>query len=218
MNIKLRNLIGAGLIISVLSITPFALAQENSSGDSGNSNDTSETEQEAKDRDDRIEKFKTKFKVNLSATLKLHIKAKCVGSQGVVGKLHTRFGNSITVRTQAYTELSKNLDKLVTKLQAKGVDTTQLETDITTLKSKIATYTNDLAAYKQTLVDLKSVDCKSDPDAFQAALEAARAAHQTLLDDVVGIKTYLKDTIKPALETIRSSLEKEESNNTEGEQ
>jgi hypothetical protein len=182
-----------------------------SSGSGSSSDDTTKVETETHDMPGRITKLKTQFKVKLGAAEAAHIKLKCVGAQGVVGKLHTKFGNSVTVRTQAYTELQKNLDKLVTKLKAKDVDTTTLEQQITELKAKITTYTTDLTAYKTALSDLKSVDCKTDPDAFQAALLAARTAHDKLVTDVLAVRTYLVGTIKPTLKTIKTQLEAKES-------
>lgn len=207
---RLREFAAVGLVVSLLAVTPIVAAQDSGSSSSG-SDDVTKTETDTTNRGDRLAKFALTFKVALNSSEKEHIMLKCVGSQGVVGKLNTKFGNSVTRRTQAYTELTKNLDNLVTKLQAKSVDTTTLESEITTLKSKIATYSTDLTAYKQALGDLKAVDCKADPTGFQAALEAARSAHDKLVTDVTDIKTYLKATIKPTLVTIRTQLESSDS-------
>ncbi len=211
MKYRLRYILGAGLVASVLVAGPLVLAED---GSTGGSDDTTTVEMETHNRGDRLTKFKTQFKISLTTREEASLKLHCVAAQGLVSKLNTRFGNSVTRRSQAYSELSKNLAKLLTKLKAKGVDTTTLEQQITTLNTKIATYTTDLAAYKQALADLKDVDCKADPAGFQAALEAARAAHETLVTDAVGIKTYVLGTIKPTLVTIRTQLEQESTNNS----
>lgn len=189
---------------------PSTTTSSSSDDTDDNSNDITETETETHDMTERIDKFKASFKVRLGLAEAANIKAKCVAAQGVVGKIHTRFGNSVTKRTQAYTELQKNLDKLVEKLKAKNVDTASLEQQITELKSKITTYSTNLAAYKQALSDLKEINCKTDPTGFQAALLAARSARNTLVTDVLAIRTYLVDTIKPTLKTIKTQLEGKE--------
>ncbi|MGH7249826.1 MAG: hypothetical protein ACREGC_02530, partial [Minisyncoccia bacterium] len=137
-----------------------------------------------------------------------------VAAQTKIGVLQTRFGNSVVTRTKAYDNLESRLDKLTTNLKAKSVDTTTLEQQITELKSKITTYNTDLTAYKQSLSDLKAVDCKTDPDGFQAALQAARSAHDTLVNDALAVRTYLVDTIRPTLESIAKSLESTSTNNS----
>ncbi len=217
MKYRLRYLISAALLLGTLSLSPaIALAHDGESNSGSTSSGSNETENETETEfEHRIDTLKTKFKVRLEVSEKLHLKGKCKAAQAVVGKHQGKFGTSITVRTQAYTELQKNLDKLVEKLKTKGVDTATLESQITELKSKIDTYKTDLDAYKQTLADLKKVDCASDQDAFMAALDAARAARDKLISDVVGIKTYLKGTIKPTLVNIRKSLESSSDDSSE---
>jgi uncharacterized protein involved in exopolysaccharide biosynthesis len=224
---KISYIISSLLIAGSIIIPSVAVAhaEDTTSGSSGSgstttttsTDDTTKVETENHTMEDRITKFKTDFKVKLATAEAARIKLKCVGAQGVVGTLNTKFGNSITVRTQAYTELQKNLDKLVTRLKAKNVDTTTLESQITELKAKITTYTTDLTAYKQALTDLKAVDCKTDPDGFQAALLAARSAHDKLVTDVTAIRTYLTGTIKPTLQTIKQQLAAKDSSSSSNE-
>ncbi len=219
---KLSYLISAFLITGSLVFAPTIVAAHGAddtttSGSTSNSTSASDTtddstktaqvEKETHDIKERIAKFKANFKVKLTAFQAAALKQKCVGAQGFVGKLHTKFGNSVTVRTQAYDSLTKNLDKLVTKLKAKNIDTATLETQIKELNTLISTYNTDLTAYKQSLSDLKDVDCKTDPDGFQAALLAARTAHDTLVKDVVAIRHYLISTIKPTLQSIKMQLD-----------
>ena len=105
-----------------------------------------------------------------------------------------------------------NLNKLQTKLSGQGVDTTQLAAEITALKEKIDTFNNDLGAYRETLSDIANMDCEADPSAFKASLDQARESLKKVHADAVDIRTYVKDTIKPTLQTIRSGLENAETN------
>jgi len=219
------TLVIAGAMI--LPTAALAQATEGSSGStapsqpstgttSDSSGDTTHIETENHTMEDRINKFKTNFKINLTADEMSRIKLKCVGAQTIVGDLHTKFGDKITPRTKAYTELQTRLNNLVTKLKAKSVDTTTLEAEITTLNTKIATFNTDLTAYKQALSDLKDVNCKTDPTGFQAALQAARSAHNTLVSDALAIRTYLVNTIKPTLQDIKKQLDAKASSTTSG--
>jgi hypothetical protein len=227
MKIRLRYLLASILTAGSMVATPaFALAHEGEVKPATTTTTTTQTEEtsaEAKaKRKARLDKAKLDFKVKLTAVASARIKERCVNAQSQVAKLNDKFGNSVTKRTKAYEALQSRLDKLVTKLKEKGVDTATLEQQITELDTKITTYNTDLDAYKQSLVDLKEVDCKTDPDAFKAALEASRAAHVKIVEDVTGIRTFLKDTIKPTLKEILTSLEKSEtdseSDNQETEQ
>lgn len=225
MKYRLTNLISAGLVASALVITPVALAETNTGTSTVSNNsttttttttssdDTSNIETENHDMSSRIAKFKTKFKVDLTVAEQAKLKLHCVAAQNIIGKLNDKFGNSVTTRTKAYTELQNRLTKLIANLKTKSVDTTTLEQEQTVLNTKIATYTTDLAAYKQSLADLKAVDCKTDPTGFKAALEAARSAHDTIVADVLAVRTYLVGTIKPTLQGILKTLDTTSSTN-----
>lgn len=233
MKYKLRYLALIGVLASFLVAVPMVRAEDSGSGGSGSgdtsnsssssdntststsdsSTDTTESQTETEARDTRIAKLKDDLHVHLDNAEKNALKKVCRPAQAVVARIKTHFGSSVTKRTQAYIELQKNLDSLLAKLKAKSVDTTTLEQEITTLKTKIANYKTDLMAYQQTLADLKGVDCQTDPDGFQAALDAARTAHQKLVDDTVDIKTYAQGTVKPTLEAIKKELEGTGSNN-----
>lgn len=154
----------------------------------------------------RITERKAALKTKLTTTEKTKIVAKCVASQGVVGNIKGKLQSTENARIKAYTTIQNNLTQLSAKLKDKGVNTTELDADLAVLKTKIDTFNTDLATYKQTVSDLKDVDCKSDPEGFKATLESSRTALQTVNKDGVAIRSYITDTIKPLLKTIRTHL------------
>src|SRR5689334_21528361 len=90
-------------LISVLAVSSILLAVPVSAAENGtsrmavitSSDDTSKIESDTPKSTDRLALFKTKFKINLTETEKTNLKLKCVGAQGVVGKLNEKFGNSV---------------------------------------------------------------------------------------------------------------------------
>jgi septation ring formation regulator EzrA len=187
-------------------------ASEHATNTTSDKNTTTETHpsSDTTDMDKRLTRLKTDLKINLSDTQKLHIEGRCKSAQGIVKTVGDRVDNGVTTRTQAYAELTSKLNNIVTKLKAKNIDTTTLEHELTVLQTKIATFTTDVSAYKQTLSDLKGVDCITDPTAFQAALTASRSAHDKLTSAVADIKSYVSSTVKPTLQVIRTELESQE--------
>jgi len=162
----------------------------------------------------RIEKQKTVHKIKLTNAEKLKIQNKCKAAQGLVSSVSGRVKGLETSRSQSYDNMVARLTDLSAKLKAKNADTTVLDADIVALQAKVTTFSTDLAAYKVTVGDLADMDCKTDPEGFKAALTAARAAQETVHKDAQAIRTYVKDTIKPVLSSIRAELDKK----TEGEQ
>lgn len=164
---------------------------------------------------DRLEKHKAELKIKLNAAEKTRIEARCVAAQGVVSKVKGRAKGLETSRTEVYSNITGRLTDLSVKFKNKGTDTTVLDADLVILKQDIATFNSDLAVYKQNVSDLATLDCKAEPDAFKAALLATRTSLETVNKDAAAVRTYVNDTIKPLLKTLRSQLE---TNKTGGSQ
>ncbi|MCW1907861.1 MAG: hypothetical protein KIH63_000790 [Candidatus Saccharibacteria bacterium] len=164
---------------------------------------------------ERLEKKKAELSIKLGEAEKQRITSRCSSAQGKVKSLSENVSGRGTVRQQAYAKLVEKLEALVPKLQAKGVDTATLETQISSLKEKIAKFDADLSLYRDSITDLKEVDCTTDPEAFQAALQAARTLRDALVDDALDIRTYVNNTIKETIKSIRQQLSAQESTTSE---
>lgn len=202
-------ILGAGILVtlSILS-TPFVFAVEETSDNSTSQTSQHKTPEEAaKALAERIAKHKAALKTKLTTTEKTRIANRCKASQGLVGSVSGRVKGIETSRTKVHANIVSRLTDLSDKLKVKGADTTALDASIVELKTKVTTFETDLTAYKQTVSDLAELDCKTDPEGFKAALEAARTSQKTTAQDSLAIKTYLNETIKPLLKTARAQIE-----------
>jgi predicted nucleic acid-binding Zn-ribbon protein len=216
---KTRNkiMLGALLIAPLFTFSISAVpasAQEQGRGNSRVAQTTTTkpelTEEEKKALQERLTKRKAEMKVRLTAAEKQRLQTRCKNSTGKISELRGRIKGIETSRAQVYENLVNRLTKLSTRLQERGVDTTELDSQITELQEKIATFTTDLAAYKVAVGDLEDMDCAADAESFKASLEAARAAREKIKVDIADIKTYVNDTIKATLKEIRTALVKED--------
>ena len=198
--------------------TNTTVSPQQTTSDDTTTTQTTETETETEavkaERTDRIKKEIETHKVRLTTTEKKKIQTNCVGSQGKVSSIGGRLNGVETSRTEVHKNILNRLNNAVTALKAKGVDTTTLEADIATLSAKIDTFNTDLATYKQSVTDLKAMDCKANPEGFKAALLTARTNLEKVKADATAVHTYLKDTIRPLLTELKKQLESTEQ--TEG--
>lgn len=165
-----------------------------------------ETPVQKTEREARIKTLKEQQKVRLSVTEKKKIQDKCQAAQGKVSSVSGRIKGAETSRTKVHANLLARMETLLAKLKTKNLDTAQLEASITELKAKIATFNTDLAAYKQSISDLRLEDCTTDPEGFKAALQASRTNLETVRADAKAVHSYLNETIKPLLKTIRAQV------------
>jgi hypothetical protein len=188
----------------------------------GDTNTTTTTSTETKPEDtattpddkaalqERLTKRKAELKTKLTNAQKLLLKGKCKASQGRISSVSGRIKGIETSHGKVHANIVERLTELSTKLKNKGVDTTELDAAIETLQTKVTTFNADLVVYKQAITDLEAMDCVTDPDGFKASLEAARTALDQVKSDSTDIRSYVKDTIKPILKTIRETLESQE--------
>lgn len=208
----LREAICLGMAVGLLIITPVVAAETSTSGTDRSSEtaDSSSSSEDSVSRTARLEKLKSDLKIKIEDKEALNLKTRCKSAQTKVGSVREKVASKVPGRTKAYGELTDRLSGLVVKLKAKGVDTTVFEQEIDVLKAKISTFNTDLASYKQMLADLKGNDCVTDPAAFKAALQASRTDRDKIIKDAADIKAYIKDTVKPTLQQIRTTLEANE--------
>jgi hypothetical protein len=156
----------------------------------------------------RIERYKKTYNTKLTAADQSRYKLKCKAAQVRSKAFLTSLENKTKSRAAAYKKITTKLDELTTKLKDTDYDTKELESSIAQLKKLIATYETDLLAYKNALTDMSNVDCVTDPVAFKASLDAARAQRQAVNKDAVEIRTYIEVTIKKSLKDAKDSLSK----------
>lgn len=157
-------------------------------------------------RTTRLESLKTTLKVKLDEVTKKRIIAKCKAAQTIVEATEKTDKSNGVSRESAYKKITDSLQKLIDRLKTDGVDTKELEAAQATLLTKIDQFTTDLATYRQSMTDLRSLDCITDPTAFQAALTSARADRLKAKTDAVDIRSYLTNTIKPLLVTLKTAV------------
>lgn len=198
------------MVFSVIGL-PATIYAETSSSSSSTNTGANSTEQES-----RLEKYKTKLAEVLTEAAKTRIAARCVAAQVLVGAHLKTAKSASTARTNTYNDILRELAAVSSAASNKGVDVTTLNTDTTSLKTKITTYTSDNNTYQTALDDLAGLDCKTDPTAFKAALETARADQIAVLGDAKDIRTFLAQTIKTDLANIKAALKSVSSSTESG--
>lgn len=215
--LKKISLILCALLITPLLLNGMVVAHEGEHAETEKTEavETPKTGNEGLTLQQRAEKYKAANKTRLDNALKARLKERCKASQGAaISSLNQRVAGLLNSRQEKYTQLQERMTKLSTKLQAKGVDTTELDKEAAQLKTLTDTYLTDLAKYHEALDDLKNIDCATDPEAFKAALETTRSLRAQVVKDGSAVRTYVTGTIAPTLQTIRQQLK----DKPEGEQ
>lgn len=227
---KLRLLISTTLALPLLTMSASpALAlsgsDSNSGSDSSTTSDSStdqtktptaeEVAKKLADMKKRIEDNKAALKTKVDDATKKRIVAKCKPAQTIVKGAETSMTEVSSNRVKAFTKISEAVQKLIDKLKANGKDTTEVEADLAVAKTKAETLATAMTDYKATLADLRDMDCATDPTAFAATLATARTQRDAAKAAATDLRTYLSNTLKPAINKLKNQLEAEKTSTTE---
>lgn len=163
---------------------------------------------------ERLAKNKEAIKSNITKTQQAKIIARCQSAQGKITSANANIKSFRLARIEVYKKVVTRLTELSTKLKEAEVDTTELDKQITELQTMVNNFETNVTELSQAGADLANMECTADPTSFKAALEVMRAERKSISDDSAAIRAYIKDTIKPTLQTIRQSVDKPEA--TEG--
>lgn len=197
------------MFTSIVAVPVTARALPKAAAQSAVQNTTSETEttEDATARTTRIANYKKDLKETLTTAAKTRLAERCVAAQAL---LKVKKSNNYSVhasRVEAYDKIAAKLQELSTAASAKGVNVAVLQANITELQIKIDAYKAAYTPYRLALSDLSAIDCKADAVAFKAALETARTKQTEVYDAAKAVRTYLKETVKPTIISIKKALE-----------
>lgn len=210
-----------GLLVCVISIsaltvvrpvhvdaqTPTEAAVETQASDIATSENESLSGSEKKTTEQRIQAYKEKQTEKLAEAQAKRVQARCKAAQEKVTALQKQVATTIEKRKTAYDAVDTKISALLEKLQKAGIDTKAYETAREDVKIAAASLSEDMDAYGFVLDDLVAMDCAADPDAFKAALEAARTTQKQLREQSQAFRSLVKTDIKALMQEIRTQLE-----------
>jgi len=140
-----------------------------------------------------------------TATPKANSVAHCAVIAANVDKRITNFENQKEKHVAQYKKTQAKVTDLVTRLETKGYDVTQLKVDLVIYNEKIVKFGNDYTAYIADLTATKDYTCGRSEGEFKAELAITRTQLKLVHDDSVAIKTYWSQTLKPEILTLKGT-------------
>lgn len=207
----MKKLISLAMAVFVLLFAAPALAVEDStvadSEDSTQSTAETETTEKKNARALRVEAYKKALTEKMDAVAEKRIADRCEAAQKLAKAYKTRGENSVKARTAVYEAIIARLESTSATLAAKGTDTATLDANIVILKTKVTAFKAATDTYLLALNDLSVLECKTDPAAFKAALQSARTEQAAVLASAKDIRTFLSDTVKATLQSLKAATE-----------
>jgi len=140
---------------------------------------------------------------------------KCPTIESRIQMKIVNFDNNKIRHLNAYNNLKERLAKVESRLADKGLDTTKLKSYLSVLNSKIDKFTNDYAAYIDKLKETQTFVCGKSKGQFLAKLKEARTALKTVHQDILDIRSYYVNTIKPELQNLKQQINDLNKNKTQ---
>ncbi len=193
---------------SIISVPVVAQQSEVTDGDVQQAPETDDPDTET-DRAERIKKYKNRAEQPTDVVKARKITNVCRSAGGKITSARARHEAVIRTRVSTYQTVVGRLDRLERKLQTAEIQPSTQES-IATANTEFQQRTADaiivLQEYGQILDDIIAMDCEADPEAFHAALQAARLEMRSARQESSDVKSYAQDTIKNLLQGLRAEL------------
>lgn len=106
------------------------------------------------------------------------------------------FDGRFKAHTEVYDAHKAKLTQISVKLQAEGLDVSELNSDIAILEVKIDKFKADKAAVEAALNNTKNFACGESQGQFKDALKSLRDAQKIVVVDAKDIHDYIANTLK----------------------
>lgn len=157
----------------------------------------------------RVEARKAKYKTRLNNDEAAKLSGRCVGAQQKLVGIGKKFGENDTPLRAKYDAYSARLEKIAQKAEARGIDTTDLKNNKDTFNKQYQAMIAAVNEFNVSISDLQSVDCRTNPTAFKATLESARAALAEVQTARSELAKLAKGPLQDSIKAIKTNLEKE---------
>jgi hypothetical protein len=114
-----------------------------------------------------------------------------------------------------YISAKENINDLLTKLDAKGYDTTKIKSDLTQYDTLLQKLSTDYSTYVTELTATQNYACGKSEGEFRDQLVIAKTGLKAVHADDVAIHDYWVNTLKPDLQTLRNSIKSSDSSSTD---
>lgn len=141
-----------------------------------------------------------------STTEEDRIRIRCLAVQTNIKALNQRLNAVQKRRAKVYDSIISRLSTVAEGASEQGVGVKSLNQEIDAFSGKVSTYKSTMSDYTQAVADMTNIDCREDPVSFRGALEEARIKHAELITQVIDIREYVENTLKPVLQQVRDAL------------
>lgn len=176
----------------------------------------SDTEPSGTERAENVRNLRSEHNERIARTIddakQQRIKQQCENLHTRLAQIGDRVANMREGRGNLFDNLLRVLNNFSDRIEAAGLDATELNENITTLES-LTNETNTLwDTYQTALEEAASARCDDDPGAqsFHEALETSRVAKEEVNDKFKEVRAFFTDTLKETLSDIRSQLSEDD--------
>lgn len=128
-----------------------------------------------------------------------------------------KYYNNKEIHLRKYKKLAEWLNKVATKLDAKGYDTTKVRADYKTLNEMITKAAANYDLFIKQLEESKQFTCGASQGAFAQAVKEANDQRKISNDDVLKIRNYYQTVVRVDVQALKDQKPKSASPSASGD-
>lgn len=126
----------------------------------------------------------------------------------------TKFDNNKSRHDKVFNGMETKMGSIIKSLEAKGVDVGNLKADLAVLSEKVDKFEIDYQAYHEILRATKEFACGQSSGNFVNKVAEARKLLPALRKDILDIRSFYQNTIRPDIIALRNELKAMKTNSS----
>lgn len=140
--------------------------------------------------------------------------ARCPIVESKIQVKAVNFDNNKIRHLEAYAKVKERVLVLIGKLEAKGIDVTNLKADLVVFDQKVTKFSDDYVIYIGKLKESQVYVCGKSEGQFLAKLKEVKVALAQVHQDAVNIRTYYAQVLKPEINRIKATFRIQKASST----
>ncbi|MEK7653174.1 MAG: hypothetical protein AAB358_01685 [Patescibacteria group bacterium] len=134
---------------------------------------------------------------------------KCENFQEKFGLIIDRHDNNKEKYLNLFINLQNRLSRIVQRLEAQGIDVSDLKADLVVLNQKITKFQTDYAAYQAKIQEINNLSCSDTGlnNPIKNDLKSSRTLLKNLQKDILDVRTYYQTVIRKDLQALKSQVD-----------
>jgi hypothetical protein len=166
--------------------------------------------------EERLASVQSAYGTALSDAQKTRLSNVCSTVQGILKQYVEKSTAASENENSIYSGIITRIGSMQAQFGVSNIENAEFDEVVREYSVRLNNLKTSYELHHALLGDAIAMDCTANPVGFKALIAAAKAAHPDIVTKRTSIKLYTADVVRPAIELIKTDLQKDSSTSQDG--